>query len=163
MIRRTKKPPKANPLRKRIKFPGLNKKFTTALRQDYFEGDYIDGVRNENDELVIRPLTEEEKQWLNDFNEEEVNIRVCESDNPRFIKTQTERREAWHTNNVRNRCLFNRKKTAGGLDNFPEERTYFLEKHIGHSAYSTEDILILYENCFEEEEIKPKKKSERNS
>ena len=43
------------------------------MRQDYIEPDYINGVRNEDGEMVIRPLTHKEKKFLNDYYEETIN------------------------------------------------------------------------------------------
>lgn len=41
-------------------------------RRDYIEAEYIKGVKNRRDELVIRALTHEEKVWLNNYYEEAI-------------------------------------------------------------------------------------------
>ena len=69
----TKNTKRKKSLRSETKFPGLDKKFSLKLRQDYHEADYVDGVRNEHGEMVMRPLKQEEKDFLNKFNEEVVN------------------------------------------------------------------------------------------
>lgn len=58
--------------RKKTKFPALNKGVNTLARKDFIEVDYINGVRDAKGNIVIRAMTEAEKQWLNDFYEETV-------------------------------------------------------------------------------------------
>ena len=58
--------------REKSKFPALNKGLNTKSRKDFIEVDYIDGVKNSNGETVIRPMTDEEKKWLNQYYEETV-------------------------------------------------------------------------------------------
>lgn len=58
--------------RKKTKFPALNKGMNTLARKDFIEVDYINGVYDKNGREVIRPMTEAEKKWLNDFYEETV-------------------------------------------------------------------------------------------
>lgn len=59
--------------RSKAKYPALQKKLNLKMRSDYIESDYINGVYDEKGNQVIRPLTDEEKQFLNDFYEETVN------------------------------------------------------------------------------------------
>ena len=49
------------------KYPNLNPSQNTLSRQDYIETDYVDGVFDEKGNELIRPLTKEEKEWLNKF------------------------------------------------------------------------------------------------
>lgn len=42
-------------------------------RKEYIETDYVNGVRDAQGKLVIRPLNEKEKQFLNKFYEETIN------------------------------------------------------------------------------------------
>lgn len=58
--------------RKKTKFPALNKGVNTLARKDFIETDYVNGVYDKNGKEVIRPMTDAEKQWLNDFYEETV-------------------------------------------------------------------------------------------
>ena len=53
--------------KRRQKYNFLDKKGTTKTRQDYIETDYVNGVKNENGELVIRALSADEKEWLSQF------------------------------------------------------------------------------------------------
>lgn len=58
--------------RSKSKFPALNKGLNLSLRKDYIEPDYINGVVDENGDVVIRPCNEEEKAFLNQFYEESI-------------------------------------------------------------------------------------------
>ena len=58
--------------KKRRKGSALKKASNTRSRNNVIEAQYIDGVFNKKGELVIRPCTEEEKEWLNQFYEETV-------------------------------------------------------------------------------------------
>lgn len=48
-------------------------------RRDYIETDYVNGVKDTNGELVIRPMTSEEKEWLSQF--------IAETEHGNFNKT----------------------------------------------------------------------------
>lgn len=45
----------------------LDKKGTRSTRHDFIETEYSKGVKNEAGEVVIRPLTPDEKAWLSQF------------------------------------------------------------------------------------------------
>lgn len=64
---------KKKSLRAKTKYPALDKKLNLKLRQDYIETEYVDGVFDEDGNQVMRPLTNEERDFLNRFNEEVVN------------------------------------------------------------------------------------------
>lgn len=59
--------------RNNAKYPALEKKYTLSMRQDYLDVEYVNGVYDKDGNEVIRPLTDEEKVWLNKFYEEELN------------------------------------------------------------------------------------------
>lgn len=59
-------------LREKTEYPAFNKGLNLSSRKDYIETDYIDGVRDEEGKLVIRGLTDKEKEWLNTFYEETI-------------------------------------------------------------------------------------------
>jgi hypothetical protein len=66
--------------RKDAKYPNLERDLNLKGRQDYIETEYIDGVYDdETGKLVIRPLTNEEKQWLDSFYNEYVNVNLKDS------------------------------------------------------------------------------------
>jgi len=56
------------------KYPNLDPSQNTKSRTDYIEADYVDGVYGDKGEELIRPLTEEEKTWLNNFYGEYVAV-----------------------------------------------------------------------------------------
>lgn len=58
--------------RNTLKYPGLNARVNLPSRKDLIETNYINGVRNKDGELVIRPLNDEEKTFLNKFYEETI-------------------------------------------------------------------------------------------
>ena len=53
--------------RRKGKFPNLNAGQNLKSRTDYIEPDYVNGVKNQHGEEVIRPLTEEVTAWLDKF------------------------------------------------------------------------------------------------
>lgn len=68
----TKKEKKGKSRRSKTRFPALNKGVNLSSRKDYIEPEYVDGVYDQKGHQVIRPLTYEEKAWLNQFYEETV-------------------------------------------------------------------------------------------
>jgi len=59
--------------REKAKYPGLEKKYNLKLKQFYKEVDYIGGVYNDKGDQVIRSLNDNEKEFLNKFEEEYSN------------------------------------------------------------------------------------------
>lgn len=57
---------------KRRKGSALKKASNTRARKDVIEAHYVDGVYDNKGNQVIRPCTEEEKDWLEQFYEETV-------------------------------------------------------------------------------------------
>ena len=58
--------------RENEKYPALNKGVNLSSRKDYIEPDHIDGIYDQYGNELMRPLTEEEKQWLNNFYSETI-------------------------------------------------------------------------------------------
>jgi len=70
------------------KYPYLEKKLSTRVRHDYLDNvDCIDGVYDNKGNLVIRPYTEEELEFLNQFNKEYYNAEFDEDDTKNLHKT----------------------------------------------------------------------------
>ena len=88
--------------RSNVKYPGLVNKYNSKIKQEYMDQDYIGD------------LTEEEKSWLNDFNEEYygANLDFKNLENNRFHKTQEDKKACTDRNNARNRCLYGNKKAG---------------------------------------------------
>ena len=77
--------------RSRSKYPALDKGLNLKSRKDYIEPEYIDGVKNNHGETVIRPLTEDEKAWLNQFYEETVITNFLHDKQLRDLNTVKKR------------------------------------------------------------------------
>jgi len=88
--------------RTRTKYPGLHKNLSLPIRADLIDQDYID------------KLTDKEKQWLNNFNEEWVNCNI-RKDKARFHKSKKDRKIINDMNNARNRDVFSRHQARGTL------------------------------------------------
>jgi hypothetical protein len=71
--------------RQRSKYPALERKLNLNSRRDYIELDYIDGVKDSDGNMVIRPLNEEEKQFFNDFYEETIVTNFLHDDELRRL------------------------------------------------------------------------------
>lgn len=107
--------------RKSVKYPALDPKVNPRIRRDYSDQDYI------------KSLSEEEKDWLNRFNEEWVNanfkhkgerVHPVEYKNKIKIKNGDKRtvdvykQKCEHSNNARNRDAFAISKASNILEAF---------------------------------------------
>lgn len=63
---------KKKTLRSKKKNRNLDKRVNTKARYDYIEADYIDGVYDDSGNELIRPLTGEEKNWLDRYYSETI-------------------------------------------------------------------------------------------
>jgi polygalacturonase len=73
---------------KKKKYDFLNKRGTVRTRQDFIETSYINGVKNDAGEEVMRALTKEERQWLSQFYAE---TEHCNFKNNSELKRQTKK------------------------------------------------------------------------
>lgn len=89
-------------MREKVKFPALDKTYNLKSRQDLLDQDYIE------------KLNDEEKDFLNRFNEEFNNANFTHA-GKKLHKTQTLRKERYDANNARNRCRYTRAKSIGAL------------------------------------------------
>lgn len=80
----------------------LDKKGTTRTRQDYIETSYVNGVKDEKGNTVIRALTEDEKQWLSQF--------VAETDHGNFKKNSQLKKEEKKLKSMRSDYRYLKKK-----------------------------------------------------
>ena len=91
--------------RDKSKYPALTPNVNSRVRQEYIDYDYLD------------KLSEEEKQWLNDFTEEYVNASVgkqSEAHNNKFHNTPELVKDCTDRNNARNRDLYGRTRNRVG-------------------------------------------------
>lgn len=66
-----KKDEKKKSIRDKKEFPYLDKRYNLKSRRDYMDNTYyVDGVKNKKGEYLMRPLNDEEKEFLNKFNSE---------------------------------------------------------------------------------------------
>ena len=75
---------------------------------------YIDGVKDDDGNVVIRALTDKEKDWLNRFNEEFVNANFSHP-GKKVKADKASRKKAYDKNNARNRCIYTKAKASGQL------------------------------------------------
>lgn len=90
--------------RNQAKYPGLEKRFTSRIRQEYLDYDYID------------KLSEEEKAWLNNFTEEDLGASFNHK-GKRLHKGKKKEKAIYDRNNARNRCVYSRSKAVGSMIN----------------------------------------------
>lgn len=109
--------------RSELKFPSLNPRYNNRIRQEYQDYDYVDQLSNE------------EKQFLEDFNKEyyqaSVGKQKDEGINNRFTKGREAVKEAQDNNNHRNNDTYGiiRNKVSAtklldyhGITNMVEEK-----------------------------------------
>ena len=106
--------------RNSTKYPGLTKQTTLKIREELVDQDYIN------------KLSESEKKWLSDFNEEWINAKL---DHPgkKFHNTKKEKKLINDMNNSRNRDIQSRAKVQGKLEEYKPDKKV---------SYSVEDNLI---------------------
>jgi hypothetical protein len=92
--------------RSKVKHPGLKKGYNSKVKQEYMDQDYIPKLSNS------------EKDFLSDFNEEYygANLDFQNLENNRFHKTKEEKKACTDRNNARNRCTYGVAKAGGKLD-----------------------------------------------
>lgn len=124
-------PKKKNNKRSSTKYPAFNPKLNTRLRQEFLDIDYVD------------KLSEEEKEFLHRFMEEEVNASFSNT-NKDINKTKEEKRAIYNKNNARNRCLYSNKKATGLLEFSEDPNFERYKREFGENPTSCydEDLLI---------------------
>lgn len=113
--KKQKTPKKVN-RRSKAKYPALDPTLNLRTRYEEIEqNQYINGVKNENGETVIRELTHSEKDWLNRFNEEFVNANFNHK-GKKIDATKASKKKSYDKNNARNRCIYTKAKASGTLN-----------------------------------------------
>ncbi len=72
--------------RNKLKYPALHKSHNTLSRKDYIEVDYINGIKNSNGEMVIRPLNDKELSFLNQWYEETIVTNFAHHPRIKFLQ-----------------------------------------------------------------------------
>lgn len=114
------------------KNPGLEKHLFSKIKQEYHDIDYID------------KLSDEEKNWLSRFTEEDLGANIHHKGAKVYKKLHTKagRKKIWDRNNQRNRDIYGRAKAAGmTLDLDPKFIIEVLQSD-NDWADTTEDKLI---------------------
>lgn len=130
-----KKETKKSNRRHRCKYPALERSLNIKTRRYYIETEYVNGVYDDDGREIFRPLTDEEKAWLNKFYEETI-VTKFNKDDTDFYNSTEERRALWRENNRRNKCLFNVKQRSGKLKSYEQgiyDRT--MTEMYGHLDY----------------------------
>jgi len=150
------------------------------MRQDYIEAEYVNGTYDKDGTMVMRPLNNEEKKFLNSFYEETIganfqhdNIlkelyRAMKPLKKKKVLTKTEQddldrlqteyhlradevllysdhedqKKLYGENNARNRCVYNRSKSIGILDELNDETYDEFHKNLYNTHDSGENIMI---------------------
>lgn len=91
--------------RNKTKYPGLMLNKNSKIKQEYMDQDYI----NE--------LSDKEKQFLSDFNEEYygANLNFKDLKKNRFHRTKKDKKACTDRNNARNRCIYGIQRAQGRL------------------------------------------------
>jgi hypothetical protein len=129
--------------RKRSKYPGLDKSVNSKLRHEIIDHDYIE------------QLSDEEKEWLSNFNEEYISGNFSKGD--KFHPTKEEKRECYTRNNARNRCIFS-------ISNATKTLIYLDENDLGRIVSNATPETEYEAELFKEDEeglSKPSKKRHR--
>lgn len=126
-----KKKQRKGELRKRAKYPGLDKRVNARTRHEYIDFDYVD------------KLSDKEKEWLSNFNEEFMSGNF-QHKGKIFHKSKKSKRECYSRNNARNRDASAIAMATGHLQQLGDEshlENILHEKMITkHDAI--EDVLI---------------------
>ena len=143
--------------RNRVKYPALDVKYNLPHRTDFLDCPYVNGVRNNAGDIVIRGLTEAEKEFLNKFNAETVVTSYSEIEEDNLYNKQ-ERREFFKENNHRFLCQYNKAKRTGNLISL---ESYNYDLHTAKQLESVDYELIIIkeiENNNKMKELVEKKK-----
>jgi len=60
-------------------------------RRDYIDTFYVDGIKDDNGNTVIRALEPSEKEWLDKFYSEHVNASFCETNTLHDVRSKEDR------------------------------------------------------------------------
>lgn len=90
------------------KYPYLNPKKNTWIRQEHLDFDYVHKLLG--DEKALETLNQFVKEYYN-----------ATSKGAKFYKTKGKKKECTDDNNARNRCVYGRSRTIGGLCRVNEE------------------------------------------
>lgn len=102
MSKEAKKTKKKTPRRNNLQYPGLEKSVTKRVAREYLDQDYID------------KLSDKDKQWLSNFNEEWLSANFNHQGKV-LHKSKEKKREIYNRNNARNRDTMSILKQRGHI------------------------------------------------
>ena len=117
-----KQEPKKKNRRNQARFPALDKKYNLKFREDFLDCPYVNGVKNKDGSTAIRSMTDEEKDWLNKFNEETVVASFSKDNSQNLYQNKEDQKNFYKENNKRRICIFNYAKSTGLLDSFETDK-----------------------------------------
>ena len=110
------------------KYPGLNKSYFSRIKQEYHDIDYVN------------KLSEEEKEWLSSFMEEDLGARFNHK-RKKIYKKVGDKRASYRRNNYRNMDIYSNSKAANRLIDIAPDKAFELWQDRYNDA-SYEDRLI---------------------
>lgn len=120
--------------RSKHKYPGLVKGCYSKIKQEFFDIDYVN------------QLSEEEKQWLNDFMNGDLGANT--KDNPVFEEYH-QKQKCWKKNNDRNNDVYSIMRATGRLGDvtikpdstvdYEDELIDYIDEGIAISKIDTEE------------------------
>lgn len=118
--------------RSRTKYPGLVKGVNPKTRWEYLDQDYID------------KLSDSEKEWLSNFNEEWLSGNF-NHEGEQLHKTPEEKRECYTRNNARNRDLYTISRTRGWVVGMNESQDAIEDSQVTNPQSQEDALLTLME------------------
>lgn len=112
--------------RDRISLNGLEKRFFSRIKQEFFDVDYVN------------KLSDEEKRYLNDFLNEWLGANTTKA---KFHKSKKDRKKVYDANNARNRDIYSNQRATGRFVDYEKIRKQIDEVH---GSDNPEDDLIDY-------------------
>lgn len=88
----------------------LKREKNLKSRRYFIETDYINGVKDSSGKYVMRPLTQEEKEFLNKYYKEVVNAQPKD-----FYTSKEDKSKIYNENNARNRDVYTNARITGRL------------------------------------------------
>lgn len=138
--KKTQKNKKQRSKRSQAKYPALNPKYTTKVRKEFHDIDYIDQL---SDEPKLQPDGSymSEKEWMNKFMEEHLNASFKNNEKD-LIKDSEKKKKVYNENNSRNRDLYNISKVNGLLQDRIEDSEAIIDSKSVENAHSYEEAMI---------------------
>jgi hypothetical protein len=133
-------------LRKRdyVKIPGLYRYLYSKIKQEYFDLDYLNDIKNDKEALL----------FIGKFMDEDLNARFTKNEENLF-KSDEEKRASYNRNNFRNRDIMGIARATGMLVYRDVQEFIEQEELISSDTNSAENALI--------ELIDAKREAERNT